>query len=149
LIRAARVTDAKNIQRLVNYYGERGEMLALSLHEVFDSLRDFSVYEAHREIVGTCALQITWEDLAEVRSLAVSPKNIRQGIGSQLLLSKIREARDLGLSKLFALSYNPGFFQRHGFRLVDKGELPHKVWVDCVKCIKFPDCTEVALVLNL
>jgi amino-acid N-acetyltransferase len=90
-----------------------------------------------------------WEDLAEVRSVAVLENSGRKGIGSCLVQACISEAHGIGLKRIFCLTYKPDFFAKHGFRLVDKSELPHKVWGDCIKCAKFPDCDENAMILDL
>jgi amino-acid N-acetyltransferase len=149
MIRQAKVGDAHRLQKLINHYAQREEMLSLSLHEIYDSLRDFSVYEKQGGIVGVCALHISWQDLAEIRSLAVDEQCLGQGIGSQLLKHKLQEARELGVSRVFVLTHSPQFFLRHGFHVIDKAQLPHKIWADCVKCIKFPNCTETALMCEL
>ena len=130
-------------------FASKGDMLSRSLSELYESLRDFYIFEENSTLLGTAALHIVWEDLAEVRSVAVSEDAGRKGIGSQLVMSCIAEARELGLKRIFCLTYKPDFFGKHGFRLVDKSELPHKVWGDCIKCVKFPDCDENAMILDL
>jgi amino-acid N-acetyltransferase len=130
-------------------FASRGDMLSRSLSELYESLRDFYVYEEQGVILGTTALHIVWEDLAEVRSVAVMEEAGRKGIGRQMVQACIDEARVLGLKRIFCLTYKPEFFGKMGFRLVDKSELPHKVWGDCIKCVKFPDCDENAMILDL
>jgi amino-acid N-acetyltransferase len=149
MIRKAQINDVKEIQKLLITFASRGDMLSRSLSELYESLRDFYVCEQEDKLLGTAALHIVWEDLAEVRSVAVSENAGRQGIGSQLVQACIAEARELGLKRIFCLTYKPDFFAKHGFRLVDKSELPHKVWGDCIKCVKFPDCDENAMILDL
>lgn len=149
MIRKARIADVKPIHSLLLNFAKRGDMLSRSLSELYEALRDFYVYEEDGAILGASALHIVWEDLAEVRSVAVSEEAGRKGIGSQVVQSCIDEARDLGLKRIFCLTYKPDFFAKFGFRLVDKSELPHKVWGDCVKCVKFPDCDENAMILDL
>ncbi len=149
MIRKATVTDAKTIQKLVNSHADAGAMLSLSLHEIFDSLRDFSVYETGGDILAVCALHVCWDDLAEVRSLVVMEEHRRHDIGSQLIQYAETEARKLGIKRMFALTYTPEFFQKNGYTPIDKNELPHKIWADCVKCVHFPDCQETALAKNL
>jgi amino-acid N-acetyltransferase len=124
-------------------------MLSRSLSELYESLRDFYVVEEDGVLLGASALHIVWEDLAEVRSVAVVEDSGRKGIGSRLVQACITEAREIGLKRIFCLTYKPDFFAKHGFRLVDKSELPHKVWGDCIKCVKFPDCDENAMILDL
>ena len=149
MIRKAQIKDVKDIQKLLTSYANRGDMLSRSLSELYESLRDFYVCEEDGRLMGTAALHIVWEDLAEVRSVAVVEDVARKGIGSQLVQACVTEARAVGLKRIFCLTYKPDFFEKHGFRLVDKSELPHKVWGDCLKCVKFPDCDENAMILDL
>ena len=149
MIRKAQIADVKDIQKILMTFANRGDMLSRSLSELYESLRDFYVVEEDGELLGAAALHIVWEELAEVRSVAVTEDAGRKGIGSQLVQACIAEARELGLKRLFCLTYKPDFFAKHGFRLVDKAELPHKVWGDCIKCPKFPDCDENAMILDL
>ena len=149
MIRKAQIKDVKDIQKLLTGYASRGDMLSRSLSELYESLRDFYVCEEDGKLMGTAALHIVWDDLAEVRSVAVAEDVGRKGIGSQLVQACIAEAREIGLKRIFCLTYKPDFFGKHGFRLVDKSELPHKVWGDCIKCVKFPDCDENAMILDL
>lgn len=149
MIRKAQISDVKEIQKLLITFASRGDMLSRSLSEIYESLRDFYVFEEGGVILGTAALHIVWDDLAEVRSVAVSEDVGRKGIGSLLVQACIAEAREIGLKRIFCLTYKPEFFGKHGFHLVDKSELPHKVWGDCIKCVKFPDCDENAMILDL
>jgi amino-acid N-acetyltransferase len=149
MIRKAQIPDVKDIQKLLMTFASRGDMLSRSLSELYESLRDFYVEEEGGVLLGAAALHIVWEDLAEVRSVAVSEDAGRKGIGGRLVESCIAEAREIGLKRIFCLTYKPDFFAKHGFRLVDKAELPHKVWGDCIKCPKFPDCDENAMILDL
>jgi amino-acid N-acetyltransferase len=149
MIRKAQISDVKEIQKLLMTFASRGDMLSRSLSELYESLRDFYVFEEEGTLMGAAALHIVWEDLAEVRSVAVVEDAGRKGIGSQLVQACIAEARQIGLRRIFCLTYKPDFFAKHGFRLVDKAELPHKVWGDCIKCPKFPDCDENAMILDL
>jgi amino-acid N-acetyltransferase len=131
MLRKAKVGDVRTIQGLIEASASKGEMLHRSLSEIYDQLRDFYIYEGDRSLLGTCALHICWEDLAE------------------LVRSCLREAKRLGIRKVFVLTYQPSFFQQFGFEIVDKATLPHKVWSDCLKCVKFPDCDETAMILGL
>jgi amino-acid N-acetyltransferase len=149
MIRKAQICDVKEIQKLLITFASRGDMLSRSLSEIYESLRDFYVFEENDTILGAAALHIVWDDLAEVRSVAVAEDAGRKGIGSLLVQACISEARDIGLKRIFCLTYKPDFFGKHGFHLVDKSELPHKVWGDCIKCVKFPDCDENAMILDL
>ncbi|MBN2124604.1 MAG: N-acetyltransferase [Deltaproteobacteria bacterium] len=152
MIRKAVISDGKHIHRILNHYGGRGLLLARPLGEIYDHLRDFYVAEEVGEtppIVGVCALGICWDDLAEIRSLAVLEDRQHGGMGSRLVEQCIREARSFGLPRVFALTYVEGFFSRMGFREIEKAALPHKVWADCLKCPKFPDCDEMAMIMDL
>ena len=150
MLRKAQISDVKEIQRLLGLYAGKGDMLNRSLSELYEALRDFYVLtDDDGRILGTAALHIVWDDLAEVRSVAVVEDAGRRGIGSQLVHACIAEGRELGLKRLFCLTYKPDFFATLGFVLVDKSTLPHKVWGDCIKCPKFPDCDENAMILDL
>jgi amino-acid N-acetyltransferase len=149
MLRKAQIKDVKDIQKLLTFYASRGDMLSRSLAELYEVLRDFYVVEEEGKLLGTAALHIVWEDLAEVRSVAVAEDAARKGVGSQVVQACIDEARELGLRRVFCLTYKPDFFAKFGFRIVDKSELPHKVWGDCLKCVKFPDCDEIAMILDL
>ena len=121
-----------------------------SLSELYDSLRDFFVYcDEDKRILGCSALHICWEDLAEVRSLAVHPEYHQRGIGNRLVQACLEEARELEISRVFVLTYQEKFFSDIGFKKVDKSVLPHKVWGDCLKCPKFPNCDEIAMIINV
>jgi len=148
-VRAARVRDAPEIQRLVNEYAGQGVMLPRSLHSIYGQLRDHQVMVEGDRILGCVALSIVWEDLAEIRSLAVAAEAQGQGIGDALVDRMLAEARELGIRRVFVLTFVEGFFLRLGFVNVEKSELPHKIWRECVHCVHFPDCDEVALVLEL
>lgn len=149
MIRKARIADVKTIHKLLLNYAKDGLMLSRSLAELYEGIRDFYVYEEQGEVVGTVCLEICWEDLAEVRSLAVIEGRGLRGIGRQLVEACLAEARELGLKRVFALTYKPGFFEKLGFHLIEKSELPHKIWTDCIKCPKFPECDELALSITL
>ena len=150
-IRKAKITDVREIQKLIERSAKKGEMLPRSLSELFDNLRDYLVFldENGEKIIGTCAMHICWEDLAEIRSLVVQEEYHRRGIGSKLIEACLSEAISLGIYRIFALTYKPGFFQKHGFKVVDKSALPHKIWADCIRCVKFPECDEVAVLLEV
>lgn len=126
-----------------------GATCSPALSELYEALRDFYIVEEEGTLAGTAALHIVWEDLAEVRSVAVAEQVGHKGIGTQVVQACIDEAKGLGLKRVFCLTYKPDFFARFGFRIVDKSELPHKVWGDCMKCVKFPDCDEIAMILDL
>lgn len=150
MIRKARMGDVKAIQKLIAEYARKGDMLPRSLSEIYENLRDYFVHvENGGEVIGSAAIHLMWEDLAEVRSLAVRDDRMGRGVGTELVEACLSEAIVLGITRVFALTYKPGFFEKLGFKRVDKSELPHKIWSDCLKCSKFPDCDEVALVTDL
>jgi amino-acid N-acetyltransferase len=143
------MSDVKGIHQLIAEYAKKGDMLPRSLADIYENLRDYFVFLGDGgELVGSAAIHIMWEDLAEVRSLAVREGKMRRGVGTQLVESCISEAIVLGIDRVFALTYKPEFFEKLGFHIVDKAELPQKIWTDCLKCSKFPDCDEVALVAD-
>lgn len=146
-VEKAKINDAQRIHELVNYFADKGEMLPRALSEIYENLRDyFVIRDSNNQVIGCVALHISWADLAEIKSLAVSGDKQAQGLGSVLVDACINEARDLGIPTIFCLSYKPSFFEKYNFRQVDKMELPRKVWSECYRCPKFPDCDEVALV---
>ncbi len=149
MIRKARMADVKAIHGLIAEYARKGDMLPRALADIYENLRDYFVFLGDGgELVGSAAIHIMWEDLAEVRSLAVREGKMRRGVGTQLVEACISEAIVLGIARVFALTYKPEFFEKLGFHVVDKSELPQKIWADCLKCSKFPDCDEVALVAD-
>ena len=151
-IRKAKIGDIKAIHKILNQYAERGLLLPRPLSELYDHLRDFVVLVQGGEgekILGLCALGICWEDLAEIRSLAVIQERQGNDYGRLLVEACLQEAKSLGLHKVFALTYAESFFAKMGFRVVEKSTLPHKVWADCLKCAKFPECDETAMLLVL
>ena len=149
MIRKALIPDVREIHRLLLDYARDGLLLSRSLAELYESLRDFYVFEVDGRVVGTAALNICWEDLAELRSLAVHPDFNGRGAGRELVLACLAEARLLGLRRVFALTYKQAFFEKLGFSVIEKSQLPHKIWGDCMKCAKFPDCDEIALSIDL
>lgn len=149
MIRKARIADAKQIHKLLMIYAKDGLMLSRSLSDIYEGIRDFYIFECDGVVAGTVCLHICWEDLAEVRSLAVASEYEGRGIGRQLVQACLDEARQLGLPRIFALTYQQAFFEKFCFHVVEKSELPHKVWGDCLKCAKFPDCDEIAMIVDL
>ena len=148
IYRKARFQDAETIYNLIYDYAQKGEMLARSRNTIYETMRDMVVAENEDgEVVGVGGLHITWDSLAEVRSIAVSPKYKRHGIGSGIVKELIREGKEMGVKKIFTLTYKPHFFVTLGFREVKKEDLPHKVWKECIDCPKFPDCDETAMIL--
>ncbi|MGQ9823375.1 MAG: N-acetyltransferase [Desulfotomaculales bacterium] len=148
LIRKAKLSDIEAIHNLISYYAERNLMLARPRAVLYEAVREFTVAEENGRLVGAGSLHIIWEDLGEIRALAVDPLYTGQGIGRTLVKAFIEEARELELPRVFALTYQEGFFTRCGFRVIPKEELPQKVWKECINCPKFPKCEEVAVIIN-
>jgi amino-acid N-acetyltransferase len=149
MIRKARVGDVPAIHQLINHYARRQRMLAVSLSALYERVRDFFVAEEDGEILACGALNITWEDLGEIRSLAVGEAARGRGFGRAIVQACLEEARQLGLHRLFVLTYETEFFGRFGFAEVNKEALPHKVWNVCINCPHFPNCDETAMTLDL
>ncbi len=151
MIRKAVLDDVNHIHALLQFYSKQGELLARPLSQLYDHIRDFWVFEdpETRKLAGCCALQFCWEDLAEIRSLAVDQDYTDQGIGSALTERAIQEAFYFKIKKLFTLTYRQPFFARFGFLEIDKAELPLKVWSDCIGCVSYPNCDETAMLKPL
>ena len=151
MLRKAKIGDVKKIHALIETYAKRAEMLPCALVDLYERLRDFYVFidDETEELIGVCALHICWEDLGEIRSLAVKEDKILAGVGKKMTLACLEEAALIGLNQVFALTYKPEFFSRLGFNEIDKSKLPHKIWGDCIKCSKFPECDETAMMLEL
>lgn len=145
IIRKAKLTDTEAIHKLVNFYAKKGLMLARSRSSIYENIRNYSVMESDGEVVGTGALTILWADLAEVRTLAVKEKYSRMGIGKKLVEYFLYEAKELGIEKVFTLTYQTQFFEKCGFQEISKDLMPHKIWKDCLNCPKFPNCDEVLM----
>jgi amino-acid N-acetyltransferase len=148
-IRKAKISDLAQVHKLVNEFAKLEEMIPRSLNELYETLRDFVICEDDDSVCGVCALHIMWEDLAEIRSLAVDKKYQKRGIGRNLVKQCLKEAKALGLKRIFALTYHPEFFRKLGFLDIDKSKLPQKIWGDCLRCHKFPECDEHAVIINL
>lgn len=148
-VEKAKIKDIAQIHQLISYFAEKGEMLARPLSELYEDIRDFLVVRQGEQVIACVALHISWSDLAEIRSLAVAENSQNQGIGQQLIEACLTEAQALGILTVFCLTYKPAFFERFGFHQVDKMELPRKVWTECYRCPKFPNCDEVALICQL
>ncbi len=143
-IRPARMGDVRAIHGLLQGFADQGLLLARSISSLYDQLRDFIVYDDDG-VLGVCSLHISWDNLAEIRSLAIAPELQGRGIGSRLVRSCLDEAESLEIGQVFVLTYQADFFRKLDFIDKDKKDLPHKIWSDCLHCPKFPDCDEEAL----
>lgn len=147
--RKATVRDAKAIAEIVNVHAETGVMLPRPLSRIYDNIRDYIVVEADDEIIGCGAVHVMWADLAEIRAVAIRGNEKGKGYGRALVESLIEEAVSLDVDRVFVLTYQVDFFAHMGFSHIDKSELPHKIWSECVNCIHFPNCNEVAMIRYL
>jgi amino-acid N-acetyltransferase len=147
--RKAKMTDVEALHKLINELAEEGLMLPRSRSVLYESLREFTIIENDGEFVGGGALHIIWEDLAEIRALAIKPEYHGNGIGKQLIKELNNEAKELGIPQIFALTYQVEFFKKCGFEEITKEKMPQKVWKDCINCPKFPNCDEVAVIRSV
>jgi amino-acid N-acetyltransferase len=147
----AQMHDVKQIQELINIYAKRGIMIQKSLSEIYEHIRDFYVLRNKKKnVIGCGALHINWGDLAEIRSVAIKRSYHSQGHGSSIVKALLRDAKKLGIAKVFVLTTSPRFFKRVGFEDSNKNDLPSKIWGECIKCSRFPDkCNENALVYKV
>jgi amino-acid N-acetyltransferase len=148
-IRHATLNDVQTIVELVNHYATMGEMLHRSFNQIAQNIRNYVVADDDGNVIGCGALDIAWGDLAEIRSLAITEAYQGKGVGSRIVRALMRDAQELGVKNVFCLTYKPQFFERFGFRVVEKQTLPHKVWTFCIDCDKFPVCDEVALQVSV
>ncbi len=145
MIRKAVIKDIKQIQALIGSFAKQDIMLPRSLNELYENIRDFWVSIDNGKISACAALHISWDDLAEIKSLAVAKNKQGKGLGRDLVLACLAEAQVLGAKKVFALTYRPEFFKKLGFKKIKHEDLPHKIWAECINCCKFPNCQEIAL----
>jgi len=149
LIRRARLSDVREVQKLVNGFAKRHRIIQRSLNDLYDNIRDIFIYEIKGRVVGTLSLHVSWEDLAEIRSLAIAKASQGKGIGTALIDAALEDAAVLGVKRVFSLTYIPGYFHKMGFRDIDKSELPSKIWTDCLNCPLFPECEEEAVIIDI
>jgi amino-acid N-acetyltransferase len=145
-VRRAKISDAKAIYSLINYYAERDRMLFRSMADIYEKLQTFSVAMMDDNVVGCCSLEIIWSDLAEIKSLAIDLEYQGRGAGRLLVTDALERASELGVQKVFALTLEPRYFEKLGFQLIEKETLPMKVWSDCARCPKQQDCDETAVI---
>ena len=148
-VEKARISDVPQIHKLINHFADKGEMLPRALSDIYENLRDFFVARDGDRVVACASLHIYWSDLAEIRGVSVSEDNQNRGIGTRLVEECLEEARELGIPTIFCLTYKPAFFEKVGFRQIEKMQLPRKVWAECYRCPKFPNCDEVALIYEM
>jgi len=151
-VRKAGVSDVKEMFRLINHYAERQQMLPKTQLQLYENLRDYSIAagaSASTGLLGCGALHIYWENLAEIRALAVAPEVTHRGVGTALVVLLLDEARELEIEQVFLFTYEPQFFARFGFIQVEPRTLPLKVYNECFHCPKFSKCDELAMVLHI
>ena len=148
-VEKAKMADVPQMHKLINKFAAQGEMLPRALSEIYENIRDYFVVRNGDKVIACVALHVSWADLAEIKSLVVAKGSQNQGIGTTLVKTCIGEAGELGIPTVFCLTYKPGFFEKCGFVSIDRAALPRKVWGECYKCPKFPDCDEVPLVMHL
>ena len=151
MIRKAKVTDVEGIHRILKEHAHRGELLPRALSDIYDDVRDFSLFEEKSggPFIGVCALHVCWEDLAEIRSLAVHPEHRNKKIGARLVEAALLEAESFKITQVFTLTYQAEFFKKYGFSPIEKNDLPLKIWGDCLTCVKFPNCDETAMMKRI
>lgn len=148
MVRKAVIADVQALSALIGRYAAKGIMLPRTDADIRESLRDFFVYCEDDVIRGACALSLCEDDLAEIRSLAVVRGHTGKGVGRKLVEACLKEAKAIGIKKVFALTYQTGFFKKVGFKAANKDVLPQKIWRDCIECAKFPSCDENAVILE-
>ena len=148
-VRKAKISDVSGIYSLINFYAEQDRMLFRSKADIYENLQTFIVAEADGAVLGCCAVQIIWADLAEIKSLAVNQSSRGAGVGRMLVEGAVEQARVLGLPRIFALTLEPVFFEKADFQIVEKDALPMKVWSDCAKCPKQQHCDEIAVIKSI
>ena len=147
--RKATVGDVKSIYDLIKHFSEKGLLLLRTMSNIYDNLRDFKIIEIDNKIVAIAAMHVCWEDLGEIRSICVDEDYFFKGYGTLLVNECIKDAKELKLKKIFVLTYQVKFFEKLGFYVLNKKNLPHKVWAECVNCPKFPNCDETAMMKEL
>ncbi len=148
-VEKARIGDAPQIHKLANYFAQKGVMLPRALSEIYENIRDFFVIRDGERVIACAALHVYWSDLAELRGVAVAEDMQNRRLGAKLIEACVNEAREVGIPQVFCLTYRASFFERQGFQQVDKSELPRKIWSECYRCPKFPDCDEVAMIYHV
>ncbi|MDP6646927.1 MAG: N-acetyltransferase [Dehalococcoidales bacterium] len=148
-IEKAKISDVPQMHQLINSFAERGDLLARPLSELYENIRDFFVVHEEGRVTACAALHINWSNLGEIKSVVVAEDHQRQGVGNRLIKACLKEAKELGISTIFCLTYKPNFFTTLGFSQVDRMTLSHKIWGECYRCPKFPNCDEVALIYHL
>jgi len=147
-VRRARIHDVPQMAEIIKVFAQKELLLMRTMGHFYENLRDFAVVEGSEgEILALGALHVVWEDLAELRSIAVREGFQHNGLGTMVVIELLREADAMNMERVFMLTYQEDFFNCFGFKVIDKSLLPHKIWSDCLNCPHFPDCDEVAMIL--
>jgi amino-acid N-acetyltransferase len=142
--------DIPEMQELVKAEVESGIILFRDETEMANTIRSYTLAKENSAIIGFAALHIYSPDVAEVRSLVIKDGYRGRGVGGELILKLEEEAKKLGLSRILTLTYQKGFFEKHGFIEIPKENIPeHKIWADCIKCKHFPICNEISLIKTI
>ena len=150
MLRKAKIEDAQAIQNLICFYSEDGKMMFRPLKEIELNIAGFKVYEKLGEVVGICNLKYGWDNLVEIRSLGVDPRYHRQGIATKMIQDSIDQALlNQNCDTVFVLTYAVQLFEKLGFQIIDKMDLPQKVWNDCKQCLHQDNCDETAMSFSL
>lgn len=148
-VRQAERHDIPGMVQLIGHYASEGLMLPRSSNAIAAGLAEYLVADVDGAVVGCGALQQYSDDSAELYGLATYPDRSPRGTGSAIVEALIEKARDEDISRVFALTLAPVFFQKMGFHTVQHKDLPLKVWKDCVVCPKFGNCDEIAMLLEV
>ena len=148
-IRPAKVQDVKQMHRIIEFYADNKEMLHRSLNSIYENIQEYVVAENKGKVIGCGALHVSWDDLAEVKALAVEKSYARKGIGTKIVKTLEQNALGLGIYATFALSFKPEFFKKMGYEVISREILPQKIWSECINCHLFPDCGEIPLIKEL
>ena len=148
-IRPAKVQDVKQMHKIIEFYADNKEMLHRSLNSIYENIQEYVVAENKGKVIGCGALHVSWDDLAEVKALAVEKSYARKGIGTKIVKTLEQNALGLGIYATFALSFKPEFFKKMGYEVISREILPQKIWSECINCHLFPDCGEIPLIKEL
>lgn len=148
-IRPAKVQDVKQMHKIIEFYADNKEMLHRSLNSIYENIQEYVIAEDKGNIIACGALHVSWDDLAEVKALAVEKSYARKGIGTKIVKTLEQNALALGIYATFALSFKPEFFKKMGYEVISREILPQKIWSECINCHLFPDCGEVPLIKEL
>ncbi len=128
LIRPAQTSDVRAIRGMVDAYAPNGRLLSKATVTLYEDVQEFLVADSSDEVVGCGALHVMWEDLAEVRTLAVHPDYRRSGVGSKILSAQLERARNLGIKRVFCLTFETEFFSQHGFAEIEGAPVEHAIF---------------------